>query len=168
MATKTRRKAAPEPEVEEDMELDELEEDEVEDEAPKSKKAKNSVTFGASDLARYLTEKHGKEVKPRELRNLIRKMARDGKGRVTREISRDNRERYNWSGLEDPEVKAIIAAFEGGELEADKQAKLAALKERKAAQKAEGTAKKTTKKKKAAPVVEDDDDEELELDEDDE
>ena len=166
MATKTARKkaTAPEPEeLEDDMELDELEEDEVEDEAPKSKKAKNSVTFGASDLARYLTEKTGKEVKPRELRNLIRKMARDGSGRVTREISRDNRERYNWSGKDDPEVQAIIAAFEGGELEADKQAKLAALKERKAQQKADGTAKKTTKKK-AAAVVEDDDDEELELD----
>lgn len=183
-ATATKRAAkksapAPEPEVddlelEEDEELEELEADEVE-EAPK-KSAAQEVTFGVSDLAKWLTEKTGKKVTPRELRTLIRKMARDGKGRVDRVITAGNRTRYDWpDGLRDPEVKAIVKAFKDGELEADKQEKLQALKDRKAAKKtaepapAKKAAKKATKKA-AAPVeeLEDDEDEELELEDDDE
>lgn len=166
MAAKaTKKTAAKKPAPEPELELEELDEDEVE-EAPAKKSAAQEVTFGASDLARHLSETSGKKVTPRELRTLIRKMARDGSGRVDREITAGNRTRYNWSGLKDPEVKAIIKAFEGGELEADKQAKLAELKERKAAKKAAGepTGKKAKGKgKKAAPVVEDDD-EDLDLD----
>jgi hypothetical protein len=160
--------AAPEVDETEDDELEELDEDEAEETAP-SKKA-DEVTFGASDLAKYLSKKSGKNVTPRELRTLIRKMARDGSGRVTREIVQGNRSRYNWSGPDDPEVKAIIKAFNSGELEADKQEKLAALKERKAAQKAEaekaGTKSNKKGKKAAAPVVEEDD-EDLDLEDDD-
>lgn len=118
--------------------------------------ASDEVTFGVSDIAAMLSEGQDKKVTTRELRTLIRKMARDGQGRVVREIIPGNRTRYNWSGPEDPEVQAIINAFHSGELEADKQEKLAALKERKAAQKAA----------KAAEVEEvEEDDEELELDE---
>lgn len=176
MATTTKKTAtkkaaaAPAPEPEELDELDELEEDEVEETAPAKKKggASQEVTFGASDLAKHLSEKSGKTVSPRELRTLIRKMARDSSGRVNREITAGNRTRYNWSGLDDPEVKAIIAAFEGGELEADKKEKLEALKARKAekqAAKGELGTKSTKASKKAAPApVEEDDDEELELD----
>lgn len=175
MATKTAtkgkgKKAAPAPEPEE-LELDEVEGDEVEETTSK-KSGQEEVTFGASDLAKLLSEKSGKTVSARELRTLIRKMARDGSGRVTREITAGNRTRYNWSGPDDPEVKAIVAAFEGGELEADKQAKLAELKERKAAKKAAGedTGKKgkkgKAKGKKAAPAAEVEDDDELELDDD--
>lgn len=159
---------APEVEMIEE-ELEEIDGEEVEETATK-KKASDEVTFGASDLAKHLSEKHGKAVSARELRTLIRKMARDASGRVTREITAGNRTRYNWSGLDDPEVKAIIAAYEGGELEADKQAKLQELKERKAAKKAAGepTGKKAKKGKgkKAAAPVEAEDDEELELDDD--
>lgn len=163
---------APEPEVDDvelddDEDLDELEADEVED-APK-KSAAQEVTFGVSDLAKWLTQKYGKKVTPRELRTLIRKMARDGSNRVDRVITAGNRTRYDWpEGLKDPEVKAIVKAFKDGELEADKQEKLAALKARKAEKTAEAPAKKATgKKKKAAPVVEEDDeDEDLELDDD--
>lgn len=163
---------APEPEVdetelEEDEELDELEEDEVEDTPAKSKV--QEVTFGVSDLCKYLTEKYDKKVTPRELRTLIRKMARDNSGRVDREITPGNRTRYDWpNGLKDPEVKAIVKAYASGELEEDKKEKLAALKARKAEKDAEKpAAKKASKKasKKAAPVeVEDDEDEDLELD----
>lgn len=170
--TKSKGKAskakAAEPEVVEE-ELEEIDEDEVEESAPKKKGGQEEVTFGASDLAKYLTEKTGKSVSARELRTLIRKMARDGSGRVNREITAGNRSRYNWSGPDDPEVKAIIKAFEGGELEADKQAKLAELKERKAAKKAAGekTGKKAKKGKgKKAAAAEVEDDEELELDDD--
>lgn len=166
----TRKKAAPAPEPEElDEDLEELEEDEV-DETPAAKKA-DAVTFGASDLAKYLSEQSGKTVSTRELRTLIRKMARDGSNRVNREIVPGNRSRYDWSGLNDPEVKAIIAAFNGGELEADKKAKLEELKarkaEKKAAEPAKPAAKKATSKKKAAPEPEElEDDDELELDDD--
>jgi hypothetical protein len=194
---KVKKDAAPAPaeledEDEADEELDELDEDDAEDTPPK-KSAAQEVVFGVSDLAKYLAEKSGKKVTPRELRTLIRKMARDESGRVNREITPGNRTRYNWSGLGDPEVKAIIKAFNAGELEEDKQAKLQALKDRKAQKTAEKKAaeadgddevedekpkakakagKKAAGKKKKAKVevveVEDDDDEELELDEDDE
>ena len=165
-STKAKAKAAPAPEVD-DEELDEVEAEET----PKS--GREEVTFGASDLAAHLSEGRDKPVTAREIRTLIRKMARDGSGRVNREIIPGNRARYNWSGVNDPEVQAIIKAFNDGELEQDKQEKLQALKERKAAQKAAGEtpakskAGKKASKKAAAPVVEEDD-EELELDDDDE
>lgn len=182
-ARKRAAKPAPAPEPEEletddeleadDEDLEELEADEVE-EAPKKSSAQE-VTFGVADLCKWLTQKYGKKVTPRELRTLIRKMARDGKGRVDRVITAGNRTRYDWpDGLKDPEVKAIVRAFAAGELEADKQEKLQALKDRKAKKDAEAApakkaAAKKTAKKAAAPVVEEDeDDEDLELDDDDE
>jgi hypothetical protein len=170
--SKAKKTAEPTPEVDDELELDEVGDDEVED-AP-TKKGGDEVTFGASDLAKYLSEKSGKTVSPRELRTLIRKMARDGKGRVNREITPGNRTRYNWSGVDDPEVQAIIKAFNSGELEADKKAKLEELKARKAEKKAAGEpvgkkakAKAGKKGKKAEPVAEvEDDDEDLDLDDD--
>ena len=186
---------APEPEVDEteledevededtEDELDELEEDEVEDKPAKA--AAQEVTFGVSDLAKLITEKYapeGKKVTPRELRTLIRKMARDGKGRVVREITPGNRTRYDWpEGTKDPEVRAIIKAYRAGELEADKKEKLDALKARKTkeredAAKADGSTKKTGKKAaskksgkpKPPPVeAEDEDDDDLDLDDED-
>lgn len=168
---KATKKSQPAPEPEElDEELEELEEDVEEDAAPKKKGRSDEVTFGASDLARHLSEKSGKTVSARELRTLIRKMARDGSGRVTREIIQGNRSRYNWSGVDDPEVQAIVAAFEGGELEADKKAKLDALKARKAEKKATGepVTKKSKKAKKAAPAPVEEDDEDLDFEDEDE
>lgn len=166
----TKSKAAPVAEVEDD-ELEELEEDEVE-EAPKAKKA-DDVVFGVADICALINRsvaKGAKQVTPRELRTLIRKMAREENARVDRVITPGNRTRYSWAGPNDPEVKAIIAAFAGGELEADKQEKLQALKDKKAAQKAEAAApaKPTARKRKvAATAVEEDEDvEELELDDD--
>jgi hypothetical protein len=159
---KTKKTAAPAPVVDEDLELDEVDGEDVEETGSK-KGGADEVVFGASDLANHLSEKSGKKVSTRELRTLIRKMARDGSGRVNREITPGNRTRYNWSGLEDPEVQAIIKAFDGGELEADKKAKLEELKARKAEKKAKG--EKTGKKgkgKKSKAVADDDD---LELDE---
>lgn len=167
MATRTKSTATTKPAAVEDVEDDEDEVEEVE--APETKA--NEVTFGVADLAKYLSKGRDKAVTTRELRTLIRKMARDGKGRVNREIIPGNRTRYNWSGLKDPEVRAIIKAFNDGELEADKQEKLAALKERKAAQTAEKKAaaekaeKATARKAKAAVVVEEDD-EDLDLEDD--
>jgi hypothetical protein len=156
MATKAKAKK-----VEEDVE--ELEEAE---EATKTKSKKDDVVFGVADIAAHLTEKTGKKVTTRELRTLIRKMARDGSARVDREIIPGNRTRYSWSGIKDPEVVAIIAAFDGGELEADKKEKLEALKARKAEKKAkEGKAPAKGKAKSKKAKAEDEDDE-LELDDD--
>lgn len=164
MAKKKTTTTAP---AEDEVELEDLDTDVEEDEAPAKSKAQE-VEFGASDLAKYLTEKTGKNISPRELRALIRKMAREDTPRVEREIKAGNRSRYNWpGGLKNPEVKAIIAAVTGGELEADKQAKLQALKEQKAKKKAAegGKAGKKGKGKKAAPVEEPDDEvEEIDLD----
>jgi len=170
-APKKKSAPAPEPEVEDteledDEELEEMEADEVE-ESPKS--SAQEVTFGVADLCKYLTSKTGKKVTPRELRTLIRKMARDNSGRVNREIKAGNRSRYDWpEGLKDPEVKAIIKAFNAGELEADKQEKLQALKDRKAKKTAEKPTKKTKKRKpEPEPEDEDDEDEDLELEDED-
>ena len=86
-------------------------------------------------------------------------MARDG--RVDREIIPGNRSRYDWSGLNDPEVKRIIKAFKAGELEADKQEKLAELKKRGEAKRAE-----KAKAKAAAAAAEEDEDDDVEDDDD--
>lgn len=181
---KAAAKPAPAPEPEEELETEELDEEEFEEvaedeatDAPAKKAGKgsaNDVTFGVAHLASHLSDKTGKTVTTRELRTLIRKMARDESGRVDREIVAGNRTRYDWpDGLKHPEVKAIIAAYTSGEGEIEKKEKLAALKAKGAAKKAaatpaKATAKKAIKKAAAAPVVEEDaeDDEELDFDED--
>ncbi len=181
-ATAAKAKPAPEP-VEEDLE--ELEDDEEFEEieeaeqtaTPAKKKggAASAVTFGVADLATHLAKKTGKEVTTRELRALIRRLARDGSARVDRTIIAGNRSRYDWPlGLKDPEVVQIIKAFEGGEGEIEKTEKLNALKQRNAAKKTAAPApaakKAATKKavaKKSAPEPElDEDDEDLDFGED--
>lgn len=96
--------------------------------------------FGVQDVADLIKVKTGKTVKTRDLRTLLRKMARDG--RLDREIIAGNRARWEFDGPEDPSVEAILEAYENGELEADKQEKLAALKERKNEQRAAAKAAK--------------------------
>lgn len=92
------------------------------------------TVFGVSDIVEIIKVRTGKVTKTRDLRTLLRKMARDG--RLDREIVAGNRERWTWEGPDDPEVDKIIEAFENGELEADKKEKLDALKARKAEQRA--------------------------------
>jgi len=120
---------------------------------------KAEAVYGVSDIVALLAA-NGQTTTTRELRTLLRKMARDG--RLDREIIAGNRARWEFAGPEDPQVLAIIAAFNGGELEADKKEKLQALKERKAAQ----IAAKKAAEAEAEDEVEDDE-EELEEDEDD-
>jgi hypothetical protein len=164
---KKKGKPAPEPEEleddeleTEDDELEELDEDEATEAAPKKKKSKASdddeVVFGASDLAKLASKGREKPITPRDLRTLLRKMARDG--RLNREITAGNRTRYSWSGPDDPEVKKILKALSAGELEQGKQEALAKLKEQKAAKQAEKAKAEAKTKKKAKPVVEDDED----------
>lgn len=169
---KTKSKKTEDIVEDDEVELEDLDTDVEEDEAP-AKAKQQEVEFGASDLAKYLSEKTGKTISPRDLRALIRKMAREDNPRVNREITAGNRTRYNWpGGLKHPEVKAIIKAVTGGEIEADKKAKLDELKAKKAAknaEKAKSEAKSGKKGKKAAKVEEpeDDDVEEIEIDDDD-
>jgi len=152
MATRTKAKAPVVEETEDELELDELDEDVAEEEAPAKA---NEVTFGVRNLAEYLTKKLGKEIKPKDLRTLIRKMAREETPRVEREVVAGNRSRYDWpDGLKDPEVKAIINAVTKGELEAGKKEALDALKARKAEQKAAGETKPKAKAKAKAEAVE--------------
>lgn len=169
MAKTATKKAAKTEEPEEaEVELEDLDEDVEEDEAPAKSKA-DEVEFGASDLAKYLSKVMKKKISPRELRALIRKMAREDKPRVDREITPGNRTRYNWpGGLKNPEVKRIIKAVTGGEMEADKKAKLDQLKANKAKKNAEKAKAGKTGKKGKGKVVEPDDDEveEIEVDDD--
>jgi len=179
MATRTKaRKPAETEEVEEvedeDIELEDLETEVAEDE-PEGKSNAQTVTFGVSHLVEYLKTKYKVETTPRELRSLIRKMAREDNPRVDREIVPGNRTRYDWpEGVKDPEVKRIIKAAVEGEMEADKKAKLDKLKQDKAEKnaakkKAEEKAAKKSGKKAATPEPEEDDDvEEIDFDEDDE
>lgn len=118
--------------------------------------AAEETVFGVSDIAELIKVQTGKVVKTRDLRTLLRKMARDG--RLDREIVAGNRDRWTWDGPDDAEVEAILEAYNAGELEADKKEKLQALKDRKAAQ----------REAKKAAEAEEGDDEELEEDEDDE
>lgn len=163
---KTKTKAKDEKvEDEENLELEDLDSD-VKEEGDAKKSKSQEVEFGASDLAKYLSEKTGKKISPRDLRALIRKMAREDKPRVEREITPGNRTRYNWpGGLKHPEVKRIIAAVTGGEMEADKQAKLAELKEKKAKKNAEKAKAKGKEGKKSK--AKDEDVEEIEVEDDD-
>lgn len=112
--------------------------------------AEVETIFGVADVAELINVRTGKTVKTRDLRTLLRKMARDG--RLEREIIAGNRARWEFDGADDPSVEKIIEAFEAGELDADKQEKLQALKDRKAEQRAAAKA--------AAEVASDD--EELE------
>jgi hypothetical protein len=164
MATRSKSKAAPVEEIDDDeVELDEIDEveDDDEDEAPAKKtKAKAKAApkeddvWGVRALIEHVKETTGKEYNPREVRTLLRKLAREGGG-VDREIIPGNKSRYEWTGPTDPEVKAIIKAIKGGQIEKSKKEALDKLK----ADKAKKTAakQKAAAKAQAAAEAEDDD-----------
>lgn len=118
--------------------------------------AEDETIFGVADVAAIIKVETGKEVKTRDLRVLLRKMARDG--RLNREIVAGNRARWEFTGPDDPDVEKIVEAYQAGELDADKKEKLDALKARKADQRA------AKKAEEAEEEDEDDSDEELEED----
>lgn len=178
MAKKASKKAAPVEEVEDDEEVeleeldDEVDEDD-DDEAPKSKKSTKKADddiWGVQDLIKLIKKETGREYKPREVRALLRRMARDGKGRIDREIVAGNKSRYSWSGPDHPEVKAVLKAVKKNEIEDAKKEALDKLKADKAAKDAKATksGKKGKKGKKAPkPPVDDDDDDESDEDDED-
>lgn len=138
---------------------DEVEEIEEVEEAPaNSKKAApaeeaEDEVWGVRSLIDYIEEKTGKKYNPREVRTLLRKLAREGGG-VNREIVAGNKSRYSWDGPGDPEVKAILKAVKAGGIEEGKKAALDKLKQDKAKKTAAAPAKA---KKAAAPVADDED-----------
>jgi len=117
--------------------------------APEVEETEEEI-FGVAGVAELIKVRTGKTVKTRDLRILLRKLARDG--RLDRVIVAGNRARWEFDGADDPRVAVILEAYDNGELEADKKEKLEALKARKAEQRAA---------KKAAEA----DEEELEEDE---
>jgi len=102
--------------------------------APEPEVVEEEEVFGVAGVADLIKVRTGKTVKTRDLRILLRKLARDG--RLDREIVAGNRARWEFDGPDDPRVATILEAYDNGELEADKKEKLDALKARKAAQKA--------------------------------
>jgi hypothetical protein len=174
MATQTKSKRKPEPveeleELDDDVELEGLDEELTD--TPKKKRAKraDAPEFGIQELCAFLQRQTGKAYKPREVRTLIRKMARDGSGRIEREIVPGNRARYSWSGTKDPQVQSILKAVSGGEIESSRKDALAKLKEqndaKRAAKRAEREkAEAKAKTKTRRPVDEDDDDDVDDLD----
>lgn len=140
---KAKPKAKPEAEVEEVTEVEETEE------------TKDETPFGVRDLCALILKKTGKEYNPREVRSLLRKMAREDEARVDREIIAGNKARYEWDGPKDPEVLAVLKAVGGGEIEAAKKEALDKLK----SDKAKKAAKKTKSKAKKKKAKDADDDE---------
>jgi hypothetical protein len=161
MATKRPAKAAPVDD--DDLELEELDDESTEAPAKGKKAAEDDIWGVRNGLIPLLKEKTGKDYTPREVRTLLRKMARDG-GRIDREIVAGNKSRYSWEGPNDPEVKAILKAVKGGEIEAGKKEALDKLKADKAAKTAAKT--EAPAKKKAKPPVDEDELEEIEDDDD--
>lgn len=149
-------------EMEEDEDLEELEEVEEEPEEeskPKGKRATtkaapktSAIEHGSPWLAAYVTEQTGEKLDSRSARMLLRKLAKDGK--IEREVG-VTRERYSFTGPNDPTVKAVLAMVKSGEAKAMKQAGLDKVKEQAAAKRAAAKAAK-------AQAEEDDEMEEVE------
>ena len=173
MPVTRRRKAAPEPVVEEDAfedlddlddegteDLEELEDEPEEEPAPKRRTRKTAAAPAASNgksasddaspyntawLAEHVAEMTGEAMDSRSLRILLRKMANDGT--LAREVGTD-RSRYTFPrGENDPVVKAVIKRINAGELKAAKREKLEEVKKT-------APAKKTIRKAAAAEPVE--------------
>ena len=142
-------------------ELEDLDEDADDDDEP----AKPAVPeiWGVQQLRALIKEKTGKDYKPREIRTLLRKMAREDKT-IDREIVAGNKTRYSWSGPTDPEVRAVLKNVKGGAIETAKKAALDKLKSDKAKKNAAAgeVVKKASAKgtKKAAPPPDDEDEDE--------
>jgi hypothetical protein len=163
MATKTKTRPAPEPEPN----LEDLDESAEAEEGAKVAANQEAPAFGTNELAALIKEQTGKEYTTRDLRALIRRMARSGEG-VTRDISRDNPTRYSWTGPKDPEVIAIVKQVKQGKVEKARQEALDDLKEKgKAKREAKRAAKEKAKKVESLDdEAEDETDEAEDTDED--
>ena len=149
-------------EMDDDEDLEELEDVTDEDEPEEKPKARKSTAkataaknanapkFGSAELAAYITEQTGENYDGRSVRMLLRKLAKDGK--LDREVG-ETRDRYAFTGPNDPTVKAVLAMVKSGEAKAMKQAGLQAVKDKAAEKRAAA---------KAAQAAEVEDTEEIE------
>lgn len=172
MAPRTKAAAAPVEEPDEDEfeemedgeeDLDELDEiEEPEEEAPKPKAKKTTTAkaaaaapqYGSAWLAGFVTEQTNEKYDGRAVRMLLRKIAKDGK--LEREVG-VTRDRYSFTGPNDPTVKAVLAMIKSGEAKAMKQAGLDKVKEQAAAKRA---AKKAAEAEEMEDAEEEDEEEE--------
>lgn len=169
-ATKAEKPAVEE--IDEDLEL-EVDEEETETEAPapKAKKAKKAadekpakaaapkIEFGTKELAAHVNAEAGTSYDAYNLRILLRKLTKEG---VLERVESEGRSRYSFTGPEDPQVQAIVAAVKDGAAEKAKAERLEGLKAQRAEKK-----KTTPKKGKAAkadvePEADEEDDFEIE------
>lgn len=76
-------------------------------------------TFGVTELVEHVAEETGKQLKPVNLRNLLRRLESDGT------ISREGEKRSRWtfSGADDENVVAVVAAVKAGADGSNKKAK---------------------------------------------
>lgn len=122
---------------------------------------------GTAWLTEQVAAKLGTTVEGKQVRTILRKLASSG------EIEREDG-RWSFTGVNDPAVKAVVAAIKGGALEAKPRGRKAAepaTDEAKPARRArkpkteaveEAKPARRTRKAAAKPVVEDDDDLDLE------
>lgn len=119
--------------------------------------------FGVSELVEHIASETGKNLKPVNVRNLLRKL--ESAGTISREG--EKRSRWVFSGAEDENVAAIVAAVQAGADGSNKKAK-ASDDGDVTAESEEAPKKRKPRAKKAAPapepVEEDAEDEDLELD----
>lgn len=178
------RTVAMEPEVDEFEDLEDMEEtdedldelEEVEEEEAPTKPTKTRATkakatkakavakteppkFGSTELAAHINEVTGEKYDARAARMLLRKLARDGN--LDRQVG-ESRDRYSFSGPDDPTVKAVVAMVKDGTAKALKQAGLDRVKERAEARRA---AKKAADEAAAEEVEEVEDEVEEEVEE---
>jgi hypothetical protein len=104
---------------------------------PKAKAAPKNVApaFGTNELLEHIQKQTGKSMDGRSLRILLRKLAAEG---VIQRTVGEERGRYSFTGVNDPQVKAVVAAIKRGATEK---------KAEKPAAKKTTTAKKTVRKK---------------------
>jgi DNA-binding transcriptional MerR regulator len=133
-------------EDDEDEDFDEEDEDDEDpDEAPKARKGRSKSKAKPKKVREGIGTKEVAEaagITSRSLRMYLR-----AKGYQPRD---DREGRYNWSSLNHPEVKQILKEIKAGAADKENKAKLAALKEKKAATKAPAKKATTTKRTRRA------------------
>lgn len=136
MATRTRTKAKAAPVVETDddafEELEDIDETEDAEEAPAPTKkrtatkstapAKSDSTLGSVWLAEHVAEVTGTEVDSRGIRMYLRRLARDEESSVFDRAVGEERSRYAFKGPNDPIVKAVVRMVKEGVARSERRA----------------------------------------------
>lgn len=116
-------------------------------------------TFGVSELIEHVAAETGKQLKPVNLRNLLRKLEADGK------ISRDGEKRSRWtfSGADDENVQEVVAAVQAGADGSNKKTKAEVESTGEDSPAEAAPKKRRAKKAKPAPEPEVEEEDDLEV-----